>query len=331
MPKISILMPVYNAAEFLDESISSILNQTFTDFELLILDDASQDHSINIIEKYEKKDKRIKFFKNKTNKKANISRNILLNFVKTEYFGWMDADDISLKNRLQIQYDFLQNNPDIDIVGGKNWDNQPKTDLQIKSMLFRGSPIINSTSMIRTKIIKANNIQYKNHLYSAHDYQFWMDCAPFAKFINLDDNLVQYRIHDGQMSAKHSHQQENFHLQILKEYFEKFDMKISKDLIEIIVGKNNERLTFQNLVQIKNQYFKPILNIKNFYDYPKVSRGEITKSFLIILYNNRPYSLLLFARLCWEDKIFSFKMAAICLGFVVIWRVKRIKRKFFSS
>ena len=119
MPLLTVLMPVYNAEKFLAESINSILSQTYSDFELLILDDASTDNSLKIIKAYAKEDKRIKVLinNNKTNQKQAKSRNILLKkATKTEFIAWIDADDISSPHWLQTQIDFLKKNPKIDVV-----------------------------------------------------------------------------------------------------------------------------------------------------------------------------------------------------------------------
>ena len=115
IPLLTVLMPVYNAEKFLAESINSILSQTYSEFELLILDDASTDNSLKIIKTYAKEDKRIKILVNKTNQGEAKCRNRLLKNSKTEFIAWMDADDISLEDRLQKQMDFLKQNPNIDV------------------------------------------------------------------------------------------------------------------------------------------------------------------------------------------------------------------------
>ena len=116
MPLLTVLMPVYNAEKFLKDSIDSILKQTYSDFEMLILDDASTDNSLKIIKAYAKENKRIKILVNKTNQKQAKCRNRLLKNSKTEFIAWMDADDISLPHWLQTQIDFLKQNPKIDVV-----------------------------------------------------------------------------------------------------------------------------------------------------------------------------------------------------------------------
>ena len=116
-PLLTVLMPVYNAEEFLKDSIGSVLKQTYYNFEFLILDDASTDNSLKIIRAHAKEDRRIKVLVNKTNQKQAKCRNRLLKNTKTEFIAWMDADDISLEDRLQNQMDFLKQNSNIDAVG----------------------------------------------------------------------------------------------------------------------------------------------------------------------------------------------------------------------
>ena len=120
-PLLTVLMPVYNAEKFLAESINSILSQTYSNFEFVILDDASTDNSLKIIKAYAKEDKRIKVLINNKNQKTAKSRNILLKKTTTEFIAWMDADDISSPHWLQTQMDFLKQNPKIDVVSC-HWD-----------------------------------------------------------------------------------------------------------------------------------------------------------------------------------------------------------------
>ena len=165
MPLLTVLMPVYNAEKFLAESINSILSQTYVDFEMLILDDASTDNSLKIIKAYAKEDKRIKILVNKTNQKQAKCRNRLLKNSKTEFIAWMDADDISLPHLLQTQIDFLKQNPNIDVVSchmqffetRKSILKRALLDSQIKSTFLLDCAFGTGGSMIKMKkIIKIN-------------------------------------------------------------------------------------------------------------------------------------------------------------------------------
>ena len=116
-PKISVIMPTYNSESFLRESIDSILNQTFKDFELIVIDDCSTDSSLKIIKEYKRKDNRIFFLKNDKNLGHNKTRNKGLKIAKGKYIAILDSDDISLEKRLEIQYAYLEKNPHIFLVG----------------------------------------------------------------------------------------------------------------------------------------------------------------------------------------------------------------------
>lgn len=117
-PKVSIILPVYNAEKFLDETITSILNQSFEDFEFIIINDESKDKSPDIIKKYFKKDKRIIFVNNEKNLGCVNTRNRGLRMANGEYIAVMDSDDVSLRDRFKIQVNYLDKHPEIFLIGG---------------------------------------------------------------------------------------------------------------------------------------------------------------------------------------------------------------------
>src|SRR3989344_7971206 len=108
LPLVSIVMPVYNAGDFLVEAVKSILNQTYKNFEFIIVDDASTDSSYSILKQYARKDKRIKLFNNTKNKGISISVKLAISKAKGEFIARMDADDISFPQRLEKQVEYLQ-------------------------------------------------------------------------------------------------------------------------------------------------------------------------------------------------------------------------------
>lgn len=117
-PEISVFMPVYNTAKYLRESIESILTQTFCDFELVIVDDASTDDSYDIIEEYAGQDRRIRPYKNAVNTGIAIACNRAVSLSNGEYIARMDSDDIALKHRLEVQWDFMRANRHLSLCGG---------------------------------------------------------------------------------------------------------------------------------------------------------------------------------------------------------------------
>ncbi len=116
MPKVSIVLPTYNGEKYIAEAINSIINQTFEDFELIIVDDCSIDSTYEIIDQYSKLDSRIKIIRNSTNKKLPESLNIGFKYAKGEYLTWTSDDNIYLINAISTMVDFLDSNENIQMV-----------------------------------------------------------------------------------------------------------------------------------------------------------------------------------------------------------------------
>ena len=201
LKKVTVLMPVYNSEKYLKESIDSILNQTYENFELLILDDASTDNSVKIINSY--KDDRIKLFKNEKNKGISYTRNKGVELATGEFIALMDSDDISKKNRLEVEVKFLEKYTEFDVVSSRaevlNGEKLYKTHKKIEEfelaniqLMFR-DVIINPASMFRKEFINKNNIRYREENFVAEDYDFWVECAKFTNIAILSEALLIYR------------------------------------------------------------------------------------------------------------------------------------------
>lgn len=184
--KISVIMPVYNTEKYLWEAIQSILDQTFMDFELIIIDDGSTDSSWNIIQEHSKKDKRIKAFQNKKNKRLVFTRNIALLKVSkgSQYVGICDADDVISPQWLQKTHKYMEESKDISAVGidiqymdanGNLWKefHYPKTPKEKKKAIFRMSPMSHGGSLIRINDRKKVGFHYDESFLRAHDYELW--------------------------------------------------------------------------------------------------------------------------------------------------------------
>ena len=290
-PQLTVLMPVYNAEKFLDESINSILSQTYSDFELLILDDASTDSSLKIIKNYAKKDKRIKVLDNQKNQKQAKCRNILLKNSKTKFIAWMDADDISLEDRLQTQMDFLKQNSKIDAVGTQysafgSGGNLPAnftsryslSDIEIKTNFIFGYDFFFPSSLMRMKKIKQHNIFFDNNykLSTGEDHQYIIDCFSFMKFANLDRVLYQYRQDSNQTTAINQKQILDNSNVMTRKHLLKFGIKIDKKTEDIFW--RCEKLNKKNEKKIRKIASK-IFSIRNFYEYPCVNKKIIFNVF----------------------------------------------------
>jgi len=210
-PKISVIMPVYNTAQFVWEAIESILTQSFSDFEFIIIDDGSTDWSSNICEKYAEKDKRIQFFQNKENMWISFTRNRLITLSQGGYIATQDSDDISQKNRLAICFSFLENNKNYWAVSWNNilinedwkkvWTRKYSDD--IDKVLLKKSPLSNPSSVFR----KSSFLKvwwYDKNLDYWEDYDLWLKLyASWFKLKNLDDFFLYYRLRAWQTKSSH--------------------------------------------------------------------------------------------------------------------------------
>jgi len=199
-------MPVYNGSKFLVEAIDSILNQTFNDFEFLIIDDGSTDQSIDQIKSYD--DPRIQLIVNKKNIGQSATLNKGLDLARGKYVARMDQDDISMPERIKKQFEFMENNSDVDVCGswlrlmGK-YDGilELETDSEkIKMNLLTNVNLAHSSVMIRKGTLVNCNLNYNPTFSVAQDYDLWVRMFEYCSFANLPEPLLRYRMHDDQSS-----------------------------------------------------------------------------------------------------------------------------------
>lgn len=219
MPKVSVLMPVYNAAPYLRQSIESILAQDFDDFEFIIINDGSKDKSLEIIKSYN--DSRIRLYSNESNLGVIGALNLGLNLSNSEYIIRMDADDISKKERFGIQVKFMDSHPLVVAAGcsaevidshGKSlkriWK-YPETNDDIRAHLFFHSGIIHPTAILRNHIFKEHKLSFDKNYLHAEDYHLWWQLSNYGELRNISQPLLKYRRHSNQITMKYKFQQEN--------------------------------------------------------------------------------------------------------------------------
>ncbi len=261
-PKISVVMTIYNAEKFLSETIDSILNQTFKDFELIAVNDKSKDNSLKIIKKFMKKDKRVILINNRKNVGPTISLNIGLKKAHGEYIAINDHDDISLPNRLELEYNFLEKNKDIFLVGGgainineggaKLSTFSPITNIKkIKKTLPTRNCFYHPTIMFRNE----KGIKYRDKIYYAHDRDFYLNLlSKRKKLANIPDILVKYRTHPNQISVSKSPKHFLFS-EKAKEFYQQRE-KYGKDDYDLfdpheILNLNMEKIDNADLLKIE--------------------------------------------------------------------------------
>ena len=218
--KLAVILPTYNAENFITECLDSLLNQTFSDFCILAVNDASTDNTGKILEDYAAKDTRLRVYHFSENQGEPAVMQFamdMLNYMNVEYVARMDADDICVPHRFERQVQYLDKHPEIDILGSNALlfnDGQtdkttkistlPLLDKDIKAHFsLARDHIINPSSMWRHSSIKALNINYAQTA-TAPDFHMWVQCALHKKtFANLPEPLLLYRLHPGQESKKH--------------------------------------------------------------------------------------------------------------------------------
>ena len=217
--KLAVILPAYNAEAHLAECLDSLLNQTFQDFCILAINDASIDNTSKILESYAKMDPRLRvyhFTQNQGEPSAGKLAKDILNYMNVEYVARMDADDICAPHRFEKQIQYLDNHPEIDILGSNavifhhertekspEISDLPLLDKDIKAhfSLARGH-MINPSTMWRHSNIKELGLNYAQTA-TAPDFHMWIQCALNGKtFANLPEPLLFYRVHSEQESQK---------------------------------------------------------------------------------------------------------------------------------
>ncbi len=200
LPYVSIVMSTYNSEKYLIEAIESILTQTYTNFEFIIINDGSTDNSLDIIKDFMRKDKRIILI-SRENKGLPFSLNEGIMFAKGKYIARMDADDISLPLRLEKQINFMEKNREIGICGtailnldtGKQWLLN-SNDKKLKTELLFSSIFAHPSVMIDRQILIDNKLFYNEKFLQAQDFELWTRMAEYTKFANLKIPLLRYRV-----------------------------------------------------------------------------------------------------------------------------------------
>ena len=242
MVSISVVLPVYNTSlTFLEEAIESILKQTFQDFELIIIDDGSTGDIRNFLHSLQ--DSRIKVIRNSENIGITKSLNIGFREAKGKYIARMDSDDISLPNRLERQYIYMETHPKV-IVCGANvecfGENTRHTKHQIKDMeayrikaLFRNPGPMHPTAFFNRELLLRYHILYDEEFQNAEDYGLWIEIIKYGEIHILSDELLRYREHSNQISQAHRETQIKSVKKIQRKQLEQLVDEISEEELDI--------------------------------------------------------------------------------------------------
>lgn len=203
-------MPVYNAEKYLIEAIDSILLQTYTNFEFIIINDGSTDASANIINSYANSDPRVIHVEN-DNQGISLSLNHGIKIARGEYIARMDADDISLPDRFKEQIKFMEDNKDIGVCGtwvdligdirDGEYKRHPTSDEELKVRLLFSVCFVHPSVIIRRELLIRTNNFYDPNYTSAQDYELWSRLKNCTQFANIPKTLMKYRVLSDSVSA----------------------------------------------------------------------------------------------------------------------------------
>jgi glycosyltransferase involved in cell wall biosynthesis len=302
--KISIIMSVYNAEDYVEDAVESILQQSLGNFEFIIVNDGSDDGTSGILERFKSRDERIKVINQDRNLGLTASLNRALGEAKGEFIARQDADDISKPDRLQAQYDYMRANSGIDICSTYAWvmgDDgvsiysfmYPTGDEEIKKFLNMGlNPIIHGSVMFRRNLISSIGDPFYRFRFG-QDFDLWLRSSQFAKFAIIPQQLYRYRRGEGSVSRCNAEIKRELKAEIIKQH-KKGNSEEWKEVEGKIFAK------FANTTQRDLKSYSSAWLI--------LLRGEQWKAFVIFLRN---------------PQIRSIPLIIICLIPFIGWRLAR--------
>jgi len=265
MVKISVILAVKNGDKYLDKAIKSILNQTFKDFEFIIINDGSSDGTKKIILSFD--DSRIRYFENKTSIGLTKSLNLGLQVASGEYIARMDADDISMPERLECQHAFMEKNPDFGLIGA--WAKtingreeflddviKPNEEAIIKYLLYYYCPFLHSVIFFRRKLLN-EKVLYNEEYEYAQDYELYFRLSSLTKFSNIKRCLLKYRIHSLSRSVQidKKNKQDKCAIAILKKNVNEIVNVSTKQATDFFRVNNKKKVSYFSFLNYVYVYY----------------------------------------------------------------------------
>lgn len=244
-PLVSVIIPCYNVEKYVEESVNSILNQTYRNLEVIAINDCSTDKTGELLDKLASEDGRITVVSNEENLKLIRTLNKGIALCKGEYIARMDADDISLPTRIEKEVDFLEKHLDHDIVSTqfyafrsenpdkKDLNHSPVHDNQLRAyMLFR-SGICHPAVMIRKRVFTELGLKFELEYLHVEDYALWSQAMYMTKLANLGEPLLLYRVHKHQVSSLNEDLQTENKKKVFRIHCQHLGLPTDSDYIDI--------------------------------------------------------------------------------------------------
>lgn len=240
MPKVSVVLPTYNGSKYIQESIESILCQTWKDFELIIVNDCSTDSTLEIIKEFAKKDSRIKIISNETNQKLPKSLNIGFKTACGDFFTWTSDDNRMKPKALEIMCEKLEHNPELGLVycDMDRIDAEGNLIEEVKwpesHELYKGD-CVGACFMYRASVTKKIG-GYDENMFLAEDYEYWLRIWKESSIAHIPVNAYQYRVHNASLTG--TRQKDIFH------QTSRLWMRYLDDLLKLVPNYKEKRIFF---------------------------------------------------------------------------------------
>ena len=301
-PQISVIMSVYNGETYLKEAIESVIEQTFQNWELIIINDCSTDSTAQILADFSLKDERIKVYTNEVNLKLPASLNKAISLCCGKYIARMDADDISLPDRFEKQYKFMEENQDVALSScrfmtvkngvyssggaGGRCDNKA-----LRAMLLVANPILHPGVIAKAEVMKKFN--YDTTLTCTEDLELWIRMVMENQKIQiLPECLLIYRLHDKQITSTTLERQHTEVLKIQQKYYASILQEMDEEM---------------QIFYISGIYFKENADISKFIEYAKWLKRVSAKNFDRNIINYALFEILAEYKRCGVPKADVFK------------------------
>ena len=279
-PLVTVLMTAYNAEKFIKQSLDSILNQTYKNLEIIVVDDGSTDQTLLIVKNLQKLDYRIKVFQMKKNSGPSLASNFGIKKAKGEFIARMDADDISFPNRIEKQVKFLIINPEVVLAGGqcilidkdgKITGNKkfPLDHTTIYKSLFSINPIQHPSCIVNMRLLPKTKFVYHNHSVLAHDLELVFELSQYGKLANLKDTILYYRQYATSLSLRNPKETFKATIEIRKKavreygYRPSFSAKLVNASQMVIVKLLPEKYIYSIFILLRGAKKLKFDNIKN--------------------------------------------------------------------
>ncbi|PXV60959.1 glycosyl transferase family 2 [Dysgonomonas alginatilytica] len=243
-PLVSVLIPCYNVENYVIESVSSIMTQTYTNLEIIIINDSSSDGTANKLEELARKDQRIKIYNNDVNLRLIKTLNKGVELCNGKYIARMDADDISFPSRIEKQVDFLERNLDYDIVSTmfytfktdnskRNLYINPVTHEELQAYLLFRSGICHPAVMIRKTLFTELGLKFEEKYLHVEDYALWSKALYCTRLANINEPLLYYRVHESQVSSLNEKKQIGNKKEVFRIHCEKLGLSSTEEDLDI--------------------------------------------------------------------------------------------------